>query len=37
MNKPHSIAEWRVSLWFALLSPFIGILAGLLCLFVFAR
>ena len=28
--KYQSIAEWNFSLWFALLSPLIGILLGLL-------
>jgi hypothetical protein len=28
--KYESIAEWNFSLWFALLSPLIGILSGLL-------
>jgi hypothetical protein len=26
----HSIAEWNFSLWFALLSPLIGLLLGFL-------
>jgi hypothetical protein len=29
-TKYHSIAEWDFSLWFALLSPLIGILFGIL-------
>ena len=28
--KYHSIIEWDFSLWFALLSPVIGILLGIL-------
>ena len=28
--KYHSIDEWNFSLWFALLSPLIGILLGFL-------
>ena len=28
--KYHSIAEWNFSLWYALLSPLIGILLGFL-------
>ena len=28
--KYHSIAEWNLSLWFALLSPLIGFLFGIL-------
>jgi hypothetical protein len=28
--KYHSIAEWNFSLWFAQLSPLIGILLGFL-------
>jgi hypothetical protein len=28
--KYHSIPEWNFSLWFALLSPLIGILLGFL-------
>jgi hypothetical protein len=27
-TKYHTIAEWNFSLWFALLSPLIGILLG---------
>jgi len=33
--KYHSIAEWNFSLWFALLSPLIGILFGMLKVFLF--
>ena len=29
-SKWHDIAEWDFSLWFALLSPVIGILFGIL-------
>jgi len=29
--------EWDLSLWFAILSPLVGIVIGLLGLFVFAR
>ena len=29
--------DWDLSLWFAILSPLIGIVLGLLGLFVFAR
>ena len=29
-TKYHSIADWNFSLWFALLSPVIGILLGIL-------
>jgi hypothetical protein len=29
-SKYHSIADWNFSLWFALLSPAIGILLGIL-------
>jgi hypothetical protein len=29
-TKHHSIIEWDFSLWFALLSPVIGILLGIL-------
>jgi hypothetical protein len=32
--KCHSIAGWDFSLWFALLSPVIGILLGILGVFV---
>jgi hypothetical protein len=35
-HRTHPL-ELRVSLWFALLSPLIGILIGLLCLVLFAR
>jgi hypothetical protein len=37
MNKRGSIAEWRVSLWFAMLSPLLGILVGMLVVFVSSR
>jgi hypothetical protein len=36
MNKRGSIAEWRVSLWFVMLSPLLGILLGMLAIFVFS-
>jgi len=32
-TKCHGIAEWDFSLWFALLSPVIGILLGILGVF----
>ena len=32
-TKCHSIAGWGFSLWFALLSPVIGILLGILGVF----
>jgi hypothetical protein len=32
-TKCHSIAEWNFSLWFALLSPVIGVLLGILGVF----
>ncbi len=32
-TKCHSIAGWDFSLWFALLSPVIGILLGILGVF----
>jgi hypothetical protein len=32
-TKFNSIAEWDFSLWFALLSPVIGILLGILGVF----
>ena len=35
-NKRGSIAEWRVSLWFAILSPLLGILLGTIALLVFS-
>ena len=35
MNKRQPIAEWRVSLWFVMLSPLLGILLGMLALRVF--
>lgn len=35
MNNCEASAEWRFSLWFALLSPFLGILLGILALFFF--
>ena len=34
-TKFNSIAEWDFSLWFALLSPVIGILLGILGVFLF--
>jgi hypothetical protein len=36
MNRDQPIAEWRVSLWFAVFSPLLGILFGMLALFVFS-
>lgn len=30
------IAKWRVSLWFAMLSPLLGILLGVLALLAFS-
>lgn len=36
-RKRTQLIEWRFSLWFALLSPLLGALAGVLFLFVFAR
>ena len=36
-SKRHSLAEWDFSLWFALLSPLIGALVGILGLFIFCR
>lgn len=35
MNDGQSIAAWGVSLWFVMLSPLLGILLGMLALFVF--
>jgi len=32
-SKWHDIAQWNFSLWFALLSPVIGILLGILGVF----
>ena len=32
-SKYDSIADWNVSLWFALLNPAIGILLGILGVF----
>ena len=34
-SKSRAIAEWDFSLWFGLLSPLIGILLGILGVFVF--
>jgi len=34
-RKVHSIAAWNFSFWFALLSPLIGILLGLVGAFLF--
>lgn len=31
------LIEWRLSLWFALLSPLLGVLTGLLGVWVFVR
>lgn len=36
MNNPALIAEWPVSLWFVMLSPVLGILVGMLAVFLFA-
>jgi hypothetical protein len=33
-SKCRDIAEWDFSLWFALLSPLIGVLLGILGVFV---
>jgi hypothetical protein len=35
--KSHTIADWDFSLWFALLSPLIGVLLGVLGVFIFYR
>ena len=35
--KWHTVAEWDFSLWFALLSPLIGALLGVLGLFILYR
>ena len=35
MNASVSSVETRVSLWFAILSPLIGVLFGMLAAFVF--
>jgi hypothetical protein len=35
--KYHTIAEWDFSLWFALLSPLIGILLGFLGAFLLSH
>jgi hypothetical protein len=34
LDERQSIAEWRVSLWFVMLSPLLGILLGVLALLV---
>jgi hypothetical protein len=36
MTQRQPIADWRVSLWFAMLSPLLGILLGVLALLVFS-
>jgi hypothetical protein len=36
MNNSALIAEWRVSLWFVMLSPLLGILVGMLAVFRFS-
>jgi hypothetical protein len=36
-TKYHSIADWDVSLWFALLSPLIGVLLGFIGAFLLLR
>ena len=36
-TKYHTIAEWNFSLWFALLSPVIGILLGILGVFLLSH
>jgi hypothetical protein len=35
--KLHTVAEWDFSLWFALLSPLIGVLLGVLGVFILYR
>jgi hypothetical protein len=35
--KSRAIADWDFSLWFALLSPLIGVLLGVLGVFIFYR
>jgi len=37
MNTRELISEWRVSLWFAMLSPLLGILVGMLTVFLFSN
>jgi hypothetical protein len=36
-TKPYAIIDsgWNVSFWFAVLSPLLGVLAGMLCLLLF--
>jgi hypothetical protein len=36
LNDRESITKWRVSLWFAMFSSLLGILAGMLAVFVFS-
>ena len=36
MNERQPIADWRISLWFVMLSPLLGILLGALALLVFS-
>jgi len=36
-NKIGSIAEWGFSFWFAVLSPFVGILLGFFGVFLLSR
>jgi hypothetical protein len=37
MNTREVSAEWRVSLWFAMLSPLLGILVGMLTVFLLSN
>ena len=36
MNEREPMGEWRVSLWFVILSPLLGIVVGVLALLVLA-
>ena len=36
MSHPALIAEWRVSLWFVMLSPLLGMVVGMLAVFLFS-
>jgi hypothetical protein len=37
MTQRQPVAAWSVSLWFVTLSPLLGILLGMLALFVFSH
>ena len=36
MNKPALTTEWHASVWFVVLSPVLGIVVGMLAVFLLA-